>query len=393
MKVTPLVCGYTNSMQILKGFSNDYLLLSSLTDSSFSVPNELLGFQLTGNLSGTLVCFVESSQKSTAAIDIAMLDARTFDVYDFFEASNQHIDKQRPIVLDKQQYYLLFEHTKTGEPTYIELGRGGRGRVFSAVNEQGQLVALKKVNSKAAWDAELSNGIRLQNLSPPKGIVCSYDYGQASNSFWLAYPQGVGKLFQIAQLSFEQLCAMIHQLIQALSWLHKNRLFHGDVKIDNVVVTQNGLEFIDFGELTLDLDEIKNQTYFCPDILQNDISSKTETLALGVLIYMMFAMMVNEDMAKHKNINLFAPSYQHLNGRASKNWRPPDNWQSPYAISFKELNLLKQGIYSKRYMPRQRAALNDLFKLVKDMLVLDSQHRCSCEQSDKRMAALRIKLT
>lgn len=374
-------------MELIKGYLNDYVVLESFCYEGSSVQIAELAIQATGISTGTIVRLKPAATKLPEAIDFARCNHSTYSVFSFNSLINEVGLSQHALTLKNNHYCFLLAYDKYDVLSDKIIGEGAFGTVKSAINIQCDLVAIKQFKLEEHWEQELANGGKLSKLNKPQGIVLPIDYGNTDNQYSIVYPQGVATSYKIAALNVEQLVIGIQQLISALSWLHSNDLFHGDIKLDNIIFAQNGLAFIDFGVITNQLTWVYNATYCCPDMGTNTIDFKIEVMALGVVMFRMFSIHgLSQKGVPIARINeLTSLSYQPKKDENPNDWQPPKNWRSPYAASFDELALLEQGIYARTFLPTQRKVLNELFLLIKDMLLLNSQHRPSSNEILKRI--------
>jgi len=377
-------------MEVLKGYFNDFILLKTIMYFGSDEVIAELAIQSTGIDEGKLFRLEQSAVKSSKAVDFATFNKSTYNVFTFNSLINEAGLKKEVYKLDKAHYYFLLEYNEHDILVDKVLGKGAFGVVKSAIDSHNKLVAIKQFKGKMHWQQELLNGKRLQKLKIPQGIVLPVDSGENNNRYNIVYPQGIDYSFKLASLNIEQLIGGIKQIVLALSWLHHHNIYHGDIKSDNIIFTQNGLAFIDFGLITEKLSGVHNMTYCCPDVLTNKIDFKIEVLALGVCFFRIFAYYgLLQKSVKPKNIaELAILDYQQQKSKNPNDWRPPNQWRSPYAATFDELELLQQGVFSREFLPSQRHLLNDLFQLIKDMLILNSQHRPSSEEISQRIHKL-----
>lgn len=376
-------------MAILKGFYNDFIRFDAKYFCGLGKFEESLAIQVTGADQAKIYRVEQSSTKSIQAIDFAQYNQSTFNIYAFENLINEIGISEQELTLDNNCYYQLLAYDKSGKLDDKTIGEGSFGTVISAIDSHNNLVAIKQFKEEKEWQQELANCDSLKKLKVPEGIVLPIDYGKQHNKYNIVYPQGVGISEKIGVMGLEHLLISFKQLIDALAWFHRNNLYHGDVKLNNTVYTKSGLAFIDFGMLTDNLTQANNAMYFCPDLLSNEIDFKIEVFALGVCFYRMFAYEAIRYKRGEDGDDILGKTYlSYQSFEDHRNWQPHENWRSPYAASFEELELLQQGIFSREFIPSQRATLTALFQLIKDMLILNSQHRPSSEEISQRIHKL-----
>ena len=142
-----------------------------------------------------------------------------------------------------------------------QLGRGGRGEVWLALDEQtGDELAIKRLPAELAGDTAALNDltrevqksrnldhpniIRIHELVQPEGepafVTLEYVDGQDLASLRLQQP---GHLF-----AWENLRPLMTQLCDALEYAHQHKIVHRDLKPANMLVDRHGnLKLADFG--------------------------------------------------------------------------------------------------------------------------------------------------
>ncbi len=371
-------------MSLLKGYFNDFILLKSKICNDRNEQLAELAMQITGADEGKLFRLEASEVKAELAVDYVSYDELSYNVFPFTSAEQEKIDKSAAYYLNNKAYHFLLTHDKEGKIVHHCLGKGTFGRVYSALDSQHNLVAIKLFKKHTPWQDELNNTNRLKQINAAQGILLPLDYGETEEGYSIVYPQGINASYKMGLLNTGQLLDNIKQLAMGLACLHQHGLYHGDIKLDNIVFTQQGLAFIDFGMLKEALAYIHNITYCCPDMLTDQIDFKIEVLALGVCFYRMFVFNVlsQQGPVTYEDLSLTYQKQQmstQSNRINPNDWRPPAHWRSPYIATFEELELLQQGVFSRPFLPHQRPILNGVFQLIKEMLSVNSQHRPSSD--------------
>ncbi|HEX5704064.1 MAG TPA: SUMF1/EgtB/PvdO family nonheme iron enzyme [Pyrinomonadaceae bacterium] len=130
-----------------------------------------------------------------------------------------------------------------------ELGHGGMGTVYEAIDERVNcLVALKTTRAASAREAEL-----LANLLHP-ALPKVTDYFSDNDGYFLVmeYIPGddLAKLLEIRGRPFSEseVLQWADKLLDVLQYLHGKQLFHRDIKPSNLKLTEEGgLFLLDFG--------------------------------------------------------------------------------------------------------------------------------------------------
>jgi serine/threonine protein kinase len=137
-----------------------------------------------------------------------------------------------------------------------ELGRGGMGVVFEAVDERlHRRVALKSIRADRLDDAARKRFWREARAAASIGHpnVCQvFDIGEADGALYLAMEllEGQSLAQRIAEggaVPVDDTIDIALGLLGALEALHAKGLIHRDVKPANVFLTPHGVKLLDFG--------------------------------------------------------------------------------------------------------------------------------------------------
>jgi len=192
-----------------------------------------------------------------------------------------------------------------------EAGRGGLGRVFRAVRDDGEVeqqVAIKLLHAGLGTEALLARFRAerriLARLNHPHiahfldgaatedglpYLVMEFVEGEPIDDYCDAHALGLEARLQL----FRDLCSAVHHV-------HQNLLVHGDIKGGNVLVTREGsVKLLDFGIAKL-LDPAGNVTgrpatlllmtpeYASPEQRRGEsITTASDVYSLGALLYML----------------------------------------------------------------------------------------------------------
>jgi tetratricopeptide (TPR) repeat protein len=180
-----------------------------------------------------------------------------------------------------------------------KLGEGGFGEVFRAYDSHlKQALAIKILSGKATSAKEtLTREFKTLSQLQHPNLIRVFDYGilpPHTPYFTMELVEGKNlRSFFKDKTKILLIPTIIRQVLKALSYLHKNRILHGDIKPENIIITENednGIEtkLLDFG-LAMSLgDERKLMSgtlrYLAPEILLHGMpnSPATDLYALGV---------------------------------------------------------------------------------------------------------------
>lgn len=359
---------------IIKGRNNDYKVMKSKNNEGAR-----LVMQLTGKEQGKLLQCVDGSIEN--ALDSIFFSQRSYSIVAFSVLGDKGSVNNSKVRLNTFEYWLSPQINN-----WERLGGGSFGDVYSAISLDNQLVALKVFGSEKDWLQELNNTKKLKALNPPQGICLPIDFGTFQDKWIIVYPRGTNKSHLTSMLPVNLLLVSMLNLTQALSWLHDQSLYHGDIKLDNLLFTSNGLSFIDFGLLSKQItptENIEYVTYRSPEMTMNKITFKTEVLALGVCFYQMFYcnLLLLNGIRLGNDKDKYIPAYQ-------REQLPPKNWSSPFVLSFIELDNLLAGLFSRSFLPIEKPIFISIYQLIKDMLILDNSVRPHAQDVCKRIIKL-----
>ncbi len=198
----------------------------------------------------------------------------------------------------------------TGEDRYTvtsSIGKGGAGKVYLAKDkfEGDKLVAIKTADP----DATMSNFEQrfkmeaniLSKLKSPN-IISFYDYFSQDGfqMIIMEYVEGISlddKLKKERRLPIDDALKITKQLLSALTEVHSHKVFHRDIKPDNIHITVEGkVKLLDFGiiqetfdqDLTRQGSVIGTVSYLAPEIILNPskkANARTDIYSVGVMLY------------------------------------------------------------------------------------------------------------
>ncbi|XP_071281378.1 serine/threonine-protein kinase PAK 1-like [Agelaius tricolor] len=165
---------------------------------------------------------------------------------------------QQPKMREEQGLKTLRSIASLGQPmskytAFEELGRGGFGAVYKALDTSGQQVAIKIMSLEEDMSEELAaNEILAMRDNRNPNIVTYLDSYLVDAELWLAmeFMDG-GTLFDVLRavyLEEGQIGAVCRECLQGLHFLHSRQVIHRDIKSNNVLVGMDGsVKLGDFG--------------------------------------------------------------------------------------------------------------------------------------------------
>jgi ABC-type transport system substrate-binding protein/predicted Ser/Thr protein kinase len=183
-----------------------------------------------------------------------------------------------------------------------ELGRGGMGIVYRAYDDLlGRDVAVKVLNESGLGTQGRARLLReaqaAAKLNHPN-IVSIHDVGEADGKLFIVMEFVEGdSLYNRRPTDLGEILAVTRQVCAALEHAHMHGIIHRDLKLENVVITQDQVvKLMDFGlahtgdlpRLTLEGALIGTLSYLAPElILGQPASAQSDLYALGVMLYEM----------------------------------------------------------------------------------------------------------
>ena len=189
------------------------------------------------------------------------------------------------------------------------LGKGGMASVYLAENSQKkpQKVAIKVLELDIEENAEYvlrfkKEAFICSKFSHPN-IVKVYSYGIFENKYYLImeFVDGKDLSFYIRnnkKRSIKDIINIAYQISSALSFAHKNKVIHRDIKPQNIILDKYGkIKITDFGiakinvphALTVEGERVMGTTYYMsPEQIKGEpVDLKTDIYSMGILLYEM----------------------------------------------------------------------------------------------------------
>nr|XP_027092946.1 serine/threonine-protein kinase MHK-like isoform X1 [Coffea arabica] len=185
-----------------------------------------------------------------------------------------------------------------------ELGDGTCGSVYKAINtETSEIVAVKKMKRKF-YDWEECMNLRevksLRKLNHPN-IIKLREIVRENNELFFIFEYMEHNLYQIMRekqrlFSEEEIRGLMSQVLQGLSYMHRNGYFHRDLKPENLLVTRDIIKIADFGlarevsSLPPFTEYVSTRWYRAPEVLLQS-SSYTPAIdmwAVGAILAELF---------------------------------------------------------------------------------------------------------
>lgn len=192
------------------------------------------------------------------------------------------------------------------------LGSGGFGSVFKAedVKAPGRVVAIKELHKKHTRNTSIKQrffqeAVAMARLDHPN-LPRLFTFGEDGGSFYLVMEFVSGTLLseeieRTGRLAPERARAVIVQVLEAVSYAHRNGIIHRDLKPDNIMIadTREGLtvKVLDFGiarliggeNLTMTGEGFGTPNYMSPERISvtSNIDQRTDIYSLGIIMFEM----------------------------------------------------------------------------------------------------------
>ena len=185
-----------------------------------------------------------------------------------------------------------------------EIGMGGMGAVYSAYNHTlKRQVALKVIfdQSKNAKKLLIREAQSIAQLEHPH-IVNVYHIGEHKDSIFIEMQliegQSLRSLLDQEKISTERGLKFLNEIAQALHHAHQKGVIHRDIKVENVLVSQEDrCTLVDFGLAQNTEDALSSlnrkvsgtPAYMAPEVWTGETPDfSTDLYAFGVMAYLLF---------------------------------------------------------------------------------------------------------
>lgn len=186
------------------------------------------------------------------------------------------------------------------------IGSGGAGKVYLAKDlTNDNYVAIKTSNpnqtmSNSHLRFEIEAKI-LSKLNHPN-IVKFYDYFSQDNveMIVMEYVEGDSlekKLSKDKLINLDDSLKYVKQILSALNEIHSHKVYHRDIKTDNIQLTPDGkVKLLDFGIVQETIDQdltrqgsvIGTISYLAPEIIRDPhkkANARTDLYSVGIMLY------------------------------------------------------------------------------------------------------------
>lgn len=188
------------------------------------------------------------------------------------------------------------------------LAHGGMGLVYKGRHETlGRDAAIKTLLPKSAGDAALRHRLLREAQAQARlqhpNVVAVYDFIDDHDELFIAMEYVEGETLAALldrsprqRLTYREALPLLEQVLDALEYVHNERIVHRDVKPSNVMVCGSRVKLADFGiallndepRLTASLHLIGSPPYMSPEQLQTrSIDHRSDLYSAALVLYRM----------------------------------------------------------------------------------------------------------
>ncbi|HEX8091873.1 MAG TPA: serine/threonine-protein kinase, partial [Blastocatellia bacterium] len=192
------------------------------------------------------------------------------------------------------------------------VGSGGFGSVFKAedVNTLGRVVAIKELHKKHTRNPVIKQrffqeAVAMARLDHPN-LPRLYTFGEDNGSYYLVMEFISGKLLSeeiqdTGPMPPARAVSILAQVLEAVSYAHRNGIIHRDLKPDNIIFTEDGgppaIKVLDFGiarmvggeNLTLTGEGFGTPAYMSPERISGGAGDdpRIDVYSVGIILFEM----------------------------------------------------------------------------------------------------------
>ncbi|MFO1463317.1 MAG: serine/threonine-protein kinase [bacterium] len=191
---------------------------------------------------------------------------------------------------------MKIEHGDKKYRVLRELGRGHSGTVYLALDPRNREVAIKCLASQTneamlqRFRREFAILRSLQHPNIAQPVDFGYDEELQRHFFVAEYVAGTSLDVALHTAAEEEAARLLAQALRALDYMHRQGVFHCDLKPGNILVTLQGqLKIIDFDVAVRGTEAIGGTPSYCaPELLTGEAArpdAKSDLFSLGATFY------------------------------------------------------------------------------------------------------------
>jgi serine/threonine protein kinase len=175
-----------------------------------------------------------------------------------------------------------------------KIGSGSFGNVYST--EHGYAMKISTSDECGICNNFMREAAILRYLNHPnivKALKVSVSNDQPTLYMYKA-EYSLKNFIDIGKINKDNTKQFIHQLLQAVTYCHKNNIIHRDIKPANIIVFPSGIQLIDFGTAfhttnqSIEEPKIGSLWWRSPEmLLETTYGNPTDVWSIGVILYQM----------------------------------------------------------------------------------------------------------
>uniref|UniRef100_A0A6B2L597 Protein kinase domain-containing protein n=1 Tax=Arcella intermedia TaxID=1963864 RepID=A0A6B2L597_9EUKA len=214
--------------------------------------------------------------------------------------------EESKIASQKRRYLSSEDPKKKYSMKGRSLGQGSVGEVFFATDFLNRKVAIKRlvvVRKGKNREPLILREIEIIASSQHPNIVAyieAFEMKQIGEIWIVMEYMSAGSLFDIVKIydtvkmPESHIAFCIHEVLEALAFLHQRSRIHRDVKVDNILLHSDGaVKLADFGTaVQLTFDRLRRNTlagtpyYMAPELIKKaDYKEKVDIWSVGITVY------------------------------------------------------------------------------------------------------------
>jgi serine/threonine protein kinase len=238
--------------------------------------------------------------------------------------------------MQKLKKPVVFTTTFTSYTADAIVGEGGSGRIYKAVDDDGEVVAIKLLEPSKITREKIKrfkNELNFCQINKHKNILSVYDSGilinEAKGSPFYVMPLFDGSLRDLLQkgIPVDRVLSYLSQILDGVEAAHMKQVIHRDLKPENLLydAKTDSLVVADFGIAhfeedalhtaveTNDATRLANFQYAAPEQRNKGMvqDKRTDIYALGLMLNEMFTGEIPVGTG-YKKIDSIAPEFEYL---------------------------------------------------------------------------------